>query len=162
MTRIERKGRSYVVNRLFICVGVFILGAGLAIAEQELGAEVDDQQEHVESFGKNIRLDFMMVPLENDDKGVYIVTASPYYETSVQFEGDEGRVAFGVSGEVAIRDDGRIFVVYEATMQFKGHEGEGEFNASSSVILKLGQKVGVARMGDKTLTIRASYVDSNQ
>jgi len=92
---------------------------------------------------------------------LFIITASPEYEVSIRLEGDEEKIAFQVSGEVKLLDDNRIFVRYQAhtILNNKGEEAESSM-CSSGVILKPEQELGVSRIDEKTLIIRASYVDS--
>jgi len=148
------------MKRLWLCVGILLCGITVAAAEADNPAEVEEQEEELEILERNIRLDFKAVPLDPGDKGIYIVTASPDYETSVRHEGNDARIFFEVSGEVKLLDDGRIFVSYEANTIINSNDQETEFGFRSSVILKPGQELGVSRMGDKTFMIRASYVDA--
>ena len=36
-------------------------------------------------FDRNLRLDIQLLPLENDDKGIYVVAASPEFHAAVEF-----------------------------------------------------------------------------
>ena len=146
------------MKRLWLCVGILVCGMTVAAADNP--AEAQEQEEELEVLGRNIRLDFKAVPLEPGDNGIYIITASPEYETSIRLEGVDGKIFFEVSGEVRLLDDGRIFVRYEANTIINSNDQETEFGFRSSVILKPGQELGVSRMGDKTFMIRASYVDA--
>lgn len=149
------------MKRLWLFLGILVCAIAVAVVAAATSAEVEDQKEATKVLGRNIRLDFKAVPLEEGDNGIYIITASPEYETSIRLEGDDGKIDFEVSGEVKPLDDGSIFVLYEAHTILKDKEGEAEFSVSSGVILKPGQELGVSRMGDKTLMIRVSYVDLN-
>ena len=123
-------------------------------------ASTEGKKETTEFLGKNIRLDFRRMPHDEKDQGVFIVTASPSFKTITSINGGNGEVEFQVSGRVELRDGGGILVTYEASMAFNGNGQGAKFRAASSVLLQPGQELGVSRMGDKTLVIRASYVDS--
>jgi hypothetical protein len=143
----------------WLCVGVLVCAVVVATAQAHDSVKVEERTKTPASLGRNVRLDFKAVPLEEGDEGLYIITASSEFGTSVELEGEEGQLAFEVSGEIALLDDGRLFIRYEARVLIEGEEGEGAFSVRSSVILKPGQDLGVSRIGDKTLMIRASYVD---
>lgn len=148
------------MKRLWLCLGIIICAIAVAVVAADTSEEIEGQKEATKVLGKNIRLDFKAVPLEEGDKGIYIITASPEYETGIRLKGDNGKIVFEVSGKVNLLDDGSIFVRYDAHTILKDKKGEAEFSVSSGVILKPGQELGVSRMGDKTLMIRASFVDS--
>ena len=107
---------------------------------------------------RNIKLVFQAIPLDPGDTELFIITASPHYEVDVRLEGDDGELFFGVSGEIELTDDGKIFVTYEAHMALSGDDGKAEFNSGGGAILKPGKPFGVAKIGEKTLVITASYV----
>ncbi len=150
------------MKSLLLCVGILVLAIGGAAAEPGASAEVEGQEEEIEILARNIRLDFKMVPLEADDKGVFLVTASSWYQTSVRFEREGTEIEFGVSGHVRIVEDDRLFITYEGHVEFSGQEEKAEFHVDSSALLQPGEECQVASMGDKTLVIRASYVDVKQ
>lgn len=145
--------RTIVLGLVSLLVAAFAMGQGAP------GEEEEDEGKEIEMLGRNLRVDFKLVPLEGDDKGTFIVTAVSEYETSVSLEGDEGRMEFEVSGEVEIHDDGRIFVLYDVSIAFKGGEGKAKFYASSGVLLEPDKALELVRLGDKTLVLRVSYVD---
>lgn len=151
--------RRSVVKRLSICMGILIVGMGMAMAQESTRGKIEDQGGRIEVLERNIRLDFQRIPLEGNDLGVFIVTASPWFKTTTRFSGESGAGEFNVSGKLELRDDGRIFVVFEADMAFQGNGQAADFHVRSTVLLQPGQELGVSRMGDKTLVIRASYVD---
>jgi len=127
----------------------------------EKGKEKSSTKKKVEQLTflkKNVRLDFKRVPLEEEDQGTFIITASPAFNTLTRFRGDFGEAEFEVSGKLKLLDDGRILLAYEAYTSFDGHEEEGaEFHVASTVILQSNKELQVARMGDKILVIRASF-----
>jgi len=144
---------------------IAICATALAVGRAE---EHDDEREEreeieerdIEILERTVRLDFKAVPLEDGDEGVYIVTASSQYATAIRLGGDDGALEFEVSGEVRLLDDGRIFVRYEAHTFFEGEDGEAEFHVASGVVLKSGQELAVSRLGDKTLMIGATFVET--
>ena len=139
---------------------VVVMGAAVCTAI------ADDDHSHEERccaekevFDRNIRLDFKSTPLEEGDAGIFIMTATPEFRTQIRMEGNDGEIVFEVFGEIELLDDGNFFVRFEAFTRV-GHEGgEAEFNVETGVVLTAGKELGVSRLGDKVLTITASYVD---
>ncbi len=127
-------------------------------AEVEEEFEEDDEGE-IEAFDRNVRLDFKIIPLEGNDRGMFVITAVPEYETSVFFKGEGHAVEVEIEGEIGLRDDGRIFVFYDANMAWEGNNAQANFHASSGVLLRPGRELEVSRFGEKTLVMKASYVD---
>jgi len=123
--------------------------------------EVKPENAQAESkiLGRNVRLDFQALPRDEGDNGIYLITATSDYVTSIQLEGDDNDITFKVSGQVQILDDGKIYVGFEAYTQLTGDEGKAEFYTKSGVILESGQALGVSRIGEKTLMITATYVE---
>ena len=111
---------------------------------------------------RNVRLDFEMVPADADNQSLFVVTALSRFKVSVAFKGPEGGMELEASGEIVLRDDGRIFVVHETTVTFEGEQSRGHFQVSSGVILRPGEELEVSRMGEKMLVIRAAYVDGEE
>ena len=160
---IAKKQGKRTMKRLWICMGILVCAIVIAVVATDASEEGEHHAkapEHLDRLDRNVRLDFQSVPLEEGDEGMYIVTASPEYETSVRVEGPDGRIAFKVGGQVRLLDDGGIFLRYETHAHLAGKGQEVEGHVRSSVILKGGQELPVSRVGDKTLMIRASYVDS--
>ena len=115
-----------------------------------------------EVFDRNIRLDFRLVPEEEDDKPTFVVTAIPRYRTMGRYANADGEGMLEISGEVDIREDNQILVVLEAEMEFRSGEKETGWHVSTGVLLKPGEEFEVARMGEKTLVVRASYPGKSQ
>jgi hypothetical protein len=136
-----------------------MLLAGSALGQEDKSIRLPIPRPKIERLERNVRLDFAVVPLEEGDQGVFLVTASSRYETGVQFKGKDGRVVFEATGTVKILEDDQVFVTVRAHLFFRGGEGEGNFQIDSSAILKPGKSMEIARMGEKTLVVKASYVD---
>lgn len=145
-----------------LCVAVMVLAVGVEGADPETPTQVEGREEKAQVLERNIRLDFKMVPLEEDDRGVFLVTASSWYQTSTRFEGEGLQIEFEVSGHVRVVDGGRFFVTYEGHVEFSGEEQEAVFHVDSSALLRPGQELEVASMGEKTLVVCASYVEVKQ
>ncbi len=162
------------MKRILVMVVGLLMVVSLVIAQEEPGedfkdedAEVEEEfeeedDEEIEVFDRNVRLDFKIVPLEGNDRGMFVVTAVPEYETGVSFRGKGHEVKAEIEGEIALRDDGRIFVFYDAHMAWEGNGGQANFHASSGVLLRPGRELEVSRFGEKTLVIKASYADEEQ
>ena len=148
------------MNRLFVWAVILVVGTGWAMADDATPVRAEDKKAATEFLGKNVRIEFKRMPRDENDQGVFIITASPAFATVTSMNGANGDVEFQVSGRVELRDGGGILVTYEASMAFNGNGQGAKFRAASSVLLQPGQELGVSRMGDKTLVIRASYVDS--
>ncbi len=110
-------------------------------------------------FDKNVRLDVQLLPLEDDDKGTYITTASPEYHAAIHFANDDVEISFKIWGHIRLLDNGKVFVSYSTFTGFDSVEGEGEFSTSGSVILNAGEPASVAFIGEKTLVLEVSFPD---
>ena len=111
---------------------------------------------------RNVRLDFELVPADADDQNVFVVTALSRFKIGVEFKGPGGAIEFETSGEILLRDDGRISVVHNTRVTFEGEQERGHFHVSSGILLRPGESLEVSRMGEKTLVIRASYVEEEK
>ena len=145
------------MQRLLLCVSVIVI-AFAGAAEPETEVEDEGWEEGLENLERNVRLDFKAVPLEGDDRGVFVVTAARWYVTATRYEGNGFQIAFKVSGHIQIMDDGRMFLTCEGHMEFVGADEQAEFNVESSALLAPGEDFELASMGEKTLVVRASYV----
>jgi hypothetical protein len=134
-----------------------LLTQGALVAEEAV-AEAEKSESGVEFLGRNVRLDFRMVPEEPDDEPLFIITAVSEFEAGASFENDGGSFSFHIDGQIEVAEDGLLLVVYEAELNMDSMEGGGKTRARSGVLLKPGQELGVARIGDKTLMIKASYL----
>jgi hypothetical protein len=146
----------------FALVATAILAIGASIAQGEPDVTASDtaaKQEQPIAITKNIRLDFKMIPLEEDDNGVFILTAGPEYRTSTRWDGEGTEIRFEVSGKITIREDGKLVVQYAAHLRFHTAEGKAEFRTASTVLLEAGKELAVAQMGEKTLMICATPIN---
>ncbi|MCJ8330579.1 MAG: hypothetical protein HRT89_08480, partial [Lentisphaeria bacterium] len=66
----------------------------------------DEAKEEIKLLAKNVRLEINSLPLDNEDKLNYIVTAAENYKTLIKFKNDNVEIEFAVEGLVKIRDDG--------------------------------------------------------
>lgn len=147
------------MRKSLVLVMVLVCGAVLGGAKLK-GARGGERVKRAPGvLERNVRLDVKTVPADDGDEGMFVVVACPQYATRVKLEGEEGEIFFEMAGEVRLLGDDLIFVSYDTETTIKGEEGVAHFSVSSGVILRAGQELGVARMGDKTLMIRASYVD---
>ncbi len=160
------------MRKVFIVVAGLLLVVSLVIAQEEPGEDFEDENDEIEeiddededdddfeTFGRNVRLDFKIIPLEGNDRGMFVITAVPEYRTSVAFSGEGHEAEVEIEGEIDLRDDGRIFVFYDAELTWEGNDGRAHFQASSGVLLHPGKALEVSRFGEKTLVIKASYID---
>lgn len=129
-----------------------------ASAAEEEGGEGARSVDGIEFLGRNVRLDFRMVPQGPDDDPFFIVTAVSQFKARASFETDEGSFSFHVEGQVDVTEEGLLLVVYEAELSMNGIEGGGETQAASGVLLKPGRELGVAQIGERTLMIKATYL----
>jgi hypothetical protein len=128
--------------------------------ERERMEMEESESEEIDIFDKNIRLDFQAVPLDKDNKGMFIVTATSHFQSSVRLAGDGSSVIFNVSGDVIpLADSNKIFVSYEVHTIVEGKDGEAMFRLESGVLLSIGKEIALGTLGDKTLMLKASYVD---
>jgi hypothetical protein len=143
------------MNKAWIAISGLILGVSVVLtAHSEPVAK--STEEALQAGNKNIRLDFKMVPLDDDDEGVFIITAGPAYETSTYWKGDNHEVLFDVSGRILLKDDGNYILYYVAHVKFDGKEGKAKFSASSSIVLVPGKEASAAQLGEKTLVVLAT------
>jgi len=116
-------------------------------------------EQDIAIFDKNIRLDFQAIPLDKDDKGTFIVTATSHFQLSVRLAGEGYSLIFNVSGNIMPLEDDKIFVIYEVHTIVEGKDGEAMFHLESGVLVKLGKDIALGTLGDKTLMLKASYLD---
>jgi hypothetical protein len=109
-----------------------------------------------------VRVDVKLIPIEDDDQKMYVTTASHQYSTWIEYESEFIEISFGISGKVLILDDGNIFVTYNASTTFSEEDSNGEFGSEGSAVLTPGKETEVAHVGEKTLVIKASYVQDKK
>ena len=137
----------------------------VAHAEEDGGEEYGEHEERVEEaeteiLGQNVRLQFSMVPAEEDNAGLFVVTGGAWFEMTSFFQGVDGSMEYGVSGRAHWLEDGRLFVRFEARLSMQGEKEEGNFHCESGVVLVPGRELAVSRFGDKTLVVRADLIDA--
>jgi|ETNmetMinimDraft_26_1059896.scaffolds.fasta_scaffold36129_3 hypothetical protein len=150
----------------------WILAAVPATAEEHLEHEAEEQEheeredwnerehaEREEPLDRNVRLEFKVVPLENEDREVFLVAASPGFHHRTEYEGEGVRVEFEVSGRIEIRENGHIFLIFESALAYEGANESAVFHVESSIVMEPGDTVEVASMGDKNLVIYANYAE---
>ena len=151
------------MNRLLLCAcmaGVFAVGTGLAdeeACEEEWHEERDEERREV--FDCNIRIDFKVVPQKEDDEGVYLITATPWYLTFVEYEGDETEINFGVEGRVEPMGENRFFISCEVYLEYAGEEERAEFNVETSALVIAGRETELASLGEKRLVVCVEYAE---
>ena len=144
--------RLWLCFVLLGCVAVTALAANSDGAGEKRGGACAPG-----ALARNVKLTF--APLEEDDKGIYIVTASPEFESGVTFNGADGSFVLEVSGSVALLDDDRIYVRFHFMMRGRGESEENGSSVSTGIILKDGQQLDVTRMDGKSLMVGASFVE---
>ena len=120
----------------------------------------EEHEEELEILARNVRLEFLVVPLEEGDRGSHIVTATPWYTTHTKIIGEEMILNFHAAGHVRIIEDNELFVTFEVEVEYEAPGTSAEFHVDSSARLIAGKELEIATMGDKTLVIRASYADA--
>ncbi len=150
------------MKKVFIAIAVVMLTIGVARASEQPVETAQGKDNDVEVLDRNIRLDFRLVPEEENDKPAFIVTAVSTYETSARFKNEDKRVMLSVSGGVEKWEGNKILVLLNVELAFSGDEQEAEFYVSSGVLLEPGEECEVARMGERTLVVRASYPDKSE
>ena len=131
--------------------------------EEEYEADEEEFEEHeeeLEVLHRNVRLEFKVLPLEEGDRGAYVVTATPWYTTHAKFIGEKIHLDFHAGGHVRIMDDNEFFVTFEVEVGYEVPGTTAEFHVDSSARLVAGQALEVASMGDKTLVISAAYAET--
>lgn len=158
------------MKKRLLCVGIMLLAAGVALADEEEREEPEHHAhyEHEEEYAeherepdildRNVRLEFMLVPKEDDDTSMFIITASSWFETSTRYENDDIHFDWSVAGHIRIIDDEELFVTVEGHMAYTGNGEEAEFRIESSARVVAGRNFKLASMGDKTLLVRATFV----
>ena len=150
------------MKKLLLCAGMAALIAHGAIAQDAPppAAPAKPPVPEAPLLGRNVKLDFRLLPLGDNDHGTYVVIASPAFGTSVRYKRPESTIELQTSGNARIMDDGRVFLTYQMHLVFEGDAAEATYGVSSSVLLKPGQEQEVANVGEKTLVIRATLLDA--
>jgi hypothetical protein len=147
------------MNRILIAAAVAVCTVCAAAGDDEPAGAPDADVRRPEALGRNVRLDFRLVPEEPDDRPTFVVTAVPGYRTRTRFENDMHEIVLAVSGGVELLSKDRILVSVDAEMAFHSEQADAEFHVSSGVLVTPGQDREVASMGERVLVIRASYPD---
>ena len=143
-------------------LAVVSLCLGTLFAQEEQTDDPKGRAAKPVMLDRNVRLDFEMVPADAENQSLFVVTALSRFKVGVEFKGPEGAMEIGASGEIVLRDDGRIFVSHQTVVTFEGEQSRGHFQVSSGVIVRPGEHLEVSRMGEKVLVIRATYVDGEE
>ena len=101
---------------------VLLLVQGTLAAKEETG-KTERTRGGMAFLGKNVRLDFRMVPDEPDDEPLFLITAVSKFRAHASFENDEGEFSFRVGGQIDVTEEGLLLVVYEAEMSMHGMAG---------------------------------------
>ena len=147
------------MKKALVVLAAVLLVLAVGRSDEEVVETVEGREQEIEVLDRNVRLDFKLVPEEEDDDPFFIVTAIAGFEMSARFEGEEGRAEFSIGGSVDFVEEDRLLVILEAELAFAGEEGEAEFGVVCGVLLVPGEEREVASMGDRTLVVRASFAD---
>lgn len=147
------------MKKAFVVMAAVLLILAVGRSEEEMGETVEGREDEFEVLDRNVRLDFKLVPEEEDDDPFFIVTAISGFQTRARFEGGEQRGERYVGGRVDFVEEDRLLVILEVEMGIAGEEGEAEFNVTCGVLLTPGEEREVASIGEKTLVVRASFAD---
>ena len=147
------------MNKLLVHITIGILIACAAVAAEDVAAPSAEETAATEALGRNVRLDFRLLPLEKDNEEVFVVTASSWYETALRFEGPEIELEFAVSGTIELVDSGKILIQCDVELVYEGKDTEAEISTLCSAILKPGVDLEIAKMGDRTLVVRATFIE---
>lgn len=152
------------MKKLWMVVWVILCAAGLTAVAEEHQGHKDGSRKQEEIFDRNIRLDFNMSPAEENAKPLFVIAASPGFETEINIEGEGGERGFRVEGTIEPLDEGKIYIRFEVEAhlgQDGGDHGDtaAEFFAGTGVVLTLGKEMSVATLGDKTLLIKATVAE---
>ena len=122
------------------------------------------EEPHMDELGKNVRLEFAMVPEDGDDEPAFVVTAVSRFGTRISYKGDTERFELSANGKVGIKEDGKILVLMDVDMEYENENSgdEAEFSATCSALLTAGQPKKVASMGEKLLMVTATYPDDTK
>jgi len=150
--------------RHLVCLGIGILLCASGVgAQNEKGAEQQLLAGGSGGFGKaldrNIRLEFKIVPLEPENRGLWIVVASSVYRASAHFTQENSEIEFSVNGQIMPQDNGKILLGYECSMSLKGQGSGAQIKLGSSALLVPGVELPVGSVGDKTLVVKASFLE---
>ncbi len=156
-------------------LGLTILAAGapIALAEEHHDHERQEHHEEHEDFDeeeyeeheegelleRNVRIDFQLLPLEDEDDEVFVVTSVSWFSSHVEFSNEDVRIEFHASGHIEVLDDDEFLIAYEVGVGYATDSEEAEMHAEAAARLTPGQPLKAASMGDKTLVISVSYAD---
>lgn len=137
----------------------FCLTVGVLVCSLVLSGLADEGRERtrfdvVAVFEHNIRLDFNTIPQTESAEGLFIVTATPEFESNTVLDGEKSDLNFAVHGRIDELEDERIFVQFGIHLFVGSEEGQAEFDVNSGVLLKPGQEMEVAQLGDRVLVIK--------
>lgn len=128
--------------------------------EHELEGRAHDEEEgeeHLEILDQNVRLVFRVEPLDDDDREVFLVTATPHFAHETEYSGQNMEIEFAVAGHLRILEENQILLVFEAHLLYEGNDDRALFHVESSVVIEAGATIEVASMGDRTLVVQAGF-----
>ena len=153
------------MKKVGMLIGVVLCAVVFAvIADDHWEEHKQECCEEMEVFDRNIRLDLNARSPEGDNPGLFIIVASSWFETNVMFEGEGGEMEFSVEGELELLDDGKIFLRFEAYSRTERDDdvhddSAAEFSAASSIILTSAEEQSIASLGEKTLIVKATFME---
>jgi hypothetical protein len=139
-----------------LAIGMALLAVIGTVRADE--ADADVSPEHRVELGRNVRLDFEIVPEDRPEDGLFVVAAVGAFELSTSFENEGAGAVVWLAGELELRE-ARILVTLNAEVIHRGEGGTLEVSTSCAALVKPGQVYEVAKVGEKTLTLRATYLD---
>lgn len=141
------------MKKCWLILGIVVCSGALSAFAGE-GEGEDVEFDEVAVFEHNIRLDFNTIPQTESAEGLFIVTSTPEFESNTVLDGEDSEVNFTVHGRIDEMEDERIFVQFGVHLYVGGADGSAEFDVDSGVLLKPGQELEVAQLGDRVLVVK--------
>ena len=134
-----------------------------ALDEDDEDEDGDEGFEDIEFLGKTIKLEFMLLPQEDDEPSFTVVTAIHEYAIHEEVREGESEHSVELTGQLRVLDDDgkQILLTCEATLHDVDEKEDAEtaFHAYASTVLIFHRAKTLARLGDKTLAVRATIED---
>ncbi len=130
--------------------------------EQEERFEEEDEgeeaQRDLEPLGKTLRLEFKVLP-EEDEEPMALVVATTDYGLAVEMEGADEWFRFEIEGELILLEDDRLGLTFDLHLVIGGEEGKIMYAAHGSTISRINGKAELATLGDKTLYVLVTEME---
>lgn len=120
-------------------------------------AKKADRGKAPKRLGRTVKIDFDLVPEEDDAKPLSVLCATRKYAMEAEVKGRDGGFQWLIEGEVIpTQDNRRILLTFSARLAYENADWKSKVRAVGSAVVKIGEKATIAELGDKSLVVLIS------